>query len=187
LDLTAVCRAFSDIPARTPSAKAFVQDLIDGLDTSASDIALKAALAKKLDNTAPLKIEADQIAARRWADQIDELVGAVERIVPSGGRFAIADEEQFRTVIDTDRAALPFPERNGEYAGPPADDASAIREIERLRENAVTHLAIAWPAYWWLDYYSSFNEHLRTTSRLVWNDERVRLFDLAAPPVPHRK
>jgi hypothetical protein len=164
-----------------------VQDLIDGLDTSASHIALKAALAKKLDNTAPPTAEVDQVAARLWADQIDELVDAVERIVPSGGRFALADEEQCRMVLDTDRAALPFPERNGEYAGPPVDDASAIREIERLRENAVTHLAIAWPAYWWLDHLSSFNEHLRTTSRLVWDDERVRLFDLAAPPVPHSK
>jgi hypothetical protein len=80
--------------------------------------------------------------------------------------------------FDADHRALPFLERNGEYWGLPADSQEAIREIERMRQSGCTHIVLAWPAIWWLDYYREMTEYLRTRSRCVLESDRLRIFDL---------
>jgi hypothetical protein len=77
-----------------------------------------------------------------------------------------------------DRRAIPFVERNGQYAGPPADDETAVRELERLRQAAASHIAFAWPAFWWLDHYAGLNRHLRANFPCVLENDRIVVFDL---------
>jgi hypothetical protein len=69
-------------------------------------------------------------------------------------------------------------EHEGEYWGKPADDAQAIGEVERLRQQGAKFLVIGWPAFWWLSYYSRFSEYLKLKFRCVVGDERVMVFDL---------
>jgi hypothetical protein len=73
---------------------------------------------------------------------------------------------------------VPFLERNGQFYGPPSDDATAISELERLRVAGASFIAFAWPAFWWLDYYSGLHQHLRSNFRCVLENDRVVLFDL---------
>jgi len=73
--------------------------------------------------------------------------------------------------------AIPFLEKNGEYWGPPADNATAIRELERLRRAGARYIAFTWRhsggrALW------GFYRHLCEKFRRVLKDERLLVFDL---------
>ena len=101
-------------------------------------------------------------------------------------RFIFIDEEQFRSELFPEGRAIPFLERDGHYNGRPADDESAIRELERLRhanngdngDNGAIALVIAWTSRWWLDSYPRFARYLRDTYRCPVENDRVTIFDL---------
>ena len=79
------------------------------------------------------------------------------------------------------RRAIPFLECNGMYYGRPANDESAISEFERLRsELQPAFLIIIWPAFWWMDYYAAFAEHVRETFPCLISNERMIAFDLTS-------
>ena len=79
----------------------------------------------------------------------------------------------------TGRRYLPFTEREGQYWGPPPDDETAIRELERLRDGGASHLVFAWPAFWWLEHYAGLHGHLCSRYRRVLGNSRVIVFDLS--------
>ena len=41
-----------------------------------------------------------------------------------------------------------------------------------------TFLVVAWPAFWWLDFYVGLARHLRSRYRRVFGTERLVIFDL---------
>ena len=98
--------------------------------------------------------------------------------IPEEESLILVDEEQIRSALDSSRRAIPFLERDGQYGGPPPDDKTAIRELERLRETGAAFIVFAWPAFWWLDYYGGLHQHLRTEFRCVLQNDRLIAFDL---------
>jgi hypothetical protein len=60
------------------------------------------------------------------AQDIGAVIAADQEVIVVG--------EELRTEVGNARRTIPFLERNGEYRGYPADDETAIRELERLRE-----------------------------------------------------
>jgi hypothetical protein len=58
------------------------------------------------------------------------------------------------------------------------DSSSAIAELEHLRQGGATHIAIGWPARWWLDFYAGFREHLMSRYQLTLRTSRVVVYDL---------
>ena len=114
--------------------------------------------------------------ARRLRLTKEELV----RHIPLSEIFILVDEEQLRSELPHTRA-IPFLERNGQYWGPPADDQNAVQELERLRKEGAGYIAFTWPAFWWLDHYSSFQKYLRTHFRALLETEQLIVFDLRQP------
>ena len=92
--------------------------------------------------------------------------------------FILVDEARFGKAPADLNQAFPFLERDGEYWGPPANDATAILELERLRIKGATHIVFAWMARWWLDYYVGLRQHLESNFELVLANERLTVFDL---------
>jgi hypothetical protein len=60
----------------------------------------------------------------------------------------------------------------------------AIDELERLRSSDARFLAIAWPAFWWLDHYAELHAHVSERFRCLLRNERVILFDMGSAPGP---
>jgi glycosyltransferase involved in cell wall biosynthesis len=115
-----------------------------------------------------------------WYHRIAEAMQHVEMSVPSGAAFILVDDNQWQAdELIGGRNWLPFLEREGQYWGPPVDDAEAIREIERLRASGWTYVVFAWPSFWWLDYYCAFRRHLEAHYRLILSTARVRVFQLS--------
>jgi glycosyltransferase involved in cell wall biosynthesis/SAM-dependent methyltransferase len=112
-------------------------------------------------------------ASRRQA--IQELTA----LAPAGDTLILVDENQWGSDEGiADHNVVPFLERDGQYWGPPPDDGTAVRELERLRGEGAGFIAFAWPAFWWLDHYAGLRQHLRSRHRCLLQNERLIVFDL---------
>lgn len=103
----------------------------------------------------------------------------IATIVSPQDLFILVDGAQLDGAVSAGRRVLPFLERDGQYWGPPPDDFTAIRELERLREAGARFVAFAWPAFWWLDHYAGFHQYLRTTYPCVLENDRLVVFSTA--------
>jgi hypothetical protein len=111
-------------------------------------------------------------------DSGDQTAAEIADLVAAGGAFVLVDERWLAPEALPERRAIPFLERDGQYWGPPADDPTAIRELERLRRAGAGHIVFAWPAFWWLEHYAGFHRHLRSRFRCALENERLVVFDL---------
>jgi hypothetical protein len=113
----------------------------------------------------------------KWRQQLQTVADHLSAVIPKGEKYIFVDEEQLG-VSAPDRHPLPFLEKDGEYWGTPPDDDTAIRELERLRRLGARSLVVAWPAFWWLEYYSGWHHYLRAHFRCVLQNDRLIVFAL---------
>jgi hypothetical protein len=111
---------------------------------------------------------------------VRQLAADIGQVVPSGQPFLLVDESHLTLKKDISAWAVPFPETGGYYAGPPADAAAAIQELERQRSKGVSSLVFSWSAFWWLDSYPALTEYLHQNYPCIVRNERLAVFDLGA-------
>lgn len=116
--------------------------------------------------------------ANEWMHLLLLATQDLARLVPPGSTLILVDQNAFGPGVAADRRTLPFLERDGGYWGPPPDDASAIREFERLRAAGAEWIVFGWPAFWWLDHYANFRSSLRSRFRCALANDRLIAFDL---------
>lgn len=121
--------------------------------------------------------ETEAINKKNWIEAVKKAKEELLSIVHEGERLILADEEQLRNDLGLNNI-IPFLEKEQQYAGPPPDDETAIKEVERLRQLHVSFIAFAWPAFWWFNYYTSFFKYLRSAFRCILENERLIVFDL---------
>ena len=102
---------------------------------------------------------------------------AVE-IVSPGESFILVDDRQIGVQGIPGRSGSPFLERDGVYWGAPADDAEAIRELDRMRQSGAAFIIFAWLSFWWLDHYVGLRRYLHARFRCVRNNDCLIAFDL---------
>jgi SAM-dependent methyltransferase len=102
----------------------------------------------------------------------------IREVTQSDSIIVFVDDEKIRSYFEGVRQTIPFLERDGVYWGPPPDDETAARELERLRQGGADYLVITWPAFWWVEFYAGFFEHLRTSFNCVVENERLIVFHL---------
>jgi hypothetical protein len=116
--------------------------------------------------------------ARDWQNDIWQSAREIAGLVPAGATFVLVDQNELGQLPLSDRRAIPFLERRGQYWGPPADDAHGIFEVERLRELGAGWLVFAWPSFWWLEHYTALRQYLDTSFTCSLNNDRLVVFDL---------
>jgi hypothetical protein len=123
---------------------------------------------------------------RSWLHRLRDAVADVESAVPAGQPLALLDEDQWAANGRLgSRGVTPFPERGGAYWGRPAGDEECVAELERARRSGVRYLAVAWPAFWWLEHYPAFALRLAGGRCLVEND-RVHVYEIGEKRVGGR-
>ena len=137
-------------------------------------------LKEEFENTHPSQLSI--VHPRKYLELIRIQLTADElaNIIPKEDKFILVDQEQLRELMALGKQAIPFLERSGQYWGPPADDQTATRELTRLRQSGAKFLVFAWPAFWWLDFYSDFEQYLQSRFSCVLKNDRVVVFDLRA-------
>jgi glycosyltransferase involved in cell wall biosynthesis len=119
--------------------------------------------------------------ANGWWHQIDGALREITALVPPGDAFILVDQDAWGSGrVISGRRRIPFLEREGGDWGEPGDDATAIRELERLRRSGANFMVFVQPALWWLDYYAGLQHHLRSNFRCALDNDTVVVFDLRA-------
>jgi LmbE family N-acetylglucosaminyl deacetylase len=109
-----------------------------------------------------------------------EIIG----VIPPEASFVLVDDGRLEAPeLFAPRHCMPFLEKDGCYWGKPSDDATAIRELERLREAGASFIAFVSSTFWWLDYYSGLRRYLLQFP-CVQRDERIVVFDLRTRSLP---
>lgn len=115
-------------------------------------------------------------------EEYRRLAAQVDATVPRGNDIILLDENRLGVFGRlSGRRCAPFLERDGVYWGNPVDTAEAIRELERMRREGYSHLIIAEPARWWLDYYAGFAEFLARNSRPIHASGGFTIYELGLP------
>jgi hypothetical protein len=108
---------------------------------------------------------------------------AIRKLLPPNVPFILVDEEQLRSSLRMANA-LPFLEKEGNYWGAPEKDATAIAELERMRQNGAQFVVFISSTFWWLEHYKVFQQHLQSRYLCVQKDENIIAFDLSVSPPP---
>jgi hypothetical protein len=122
--------------------------------------------------------------ALRWMQRLSLAAEDISSLIPPGTEFILVDQEQVKDYLPATCRAIPFIEKDGVYWGPPADDATAIRELNRLQQSGAQFVVFAWTAFWWLDYYAGFFDYLRSNYRCLIENDNIVAFDLGLPDIP---
>jgi hypothetical protein len=121
----------------------------------------------------------DALAELPWhrADgALRTLLGAVR----PGGAFVLLDQSLWwRGDEFGDRRRRFLVERDGEEYGLPEDGAAAIAELHARRAEGARWLAVAWPAFWWLDAFPELFRHLERFPEIVGTRD-IRIWELSS-------
>jgi hypothetical protein len=168
----------------SPLAVFLSKELYKALGTTEEDEAIKGALevalAKLGVNLRAHKQESRAGITYTYHQRLQTIQRDIEDLIPPGTDFILVDESQLKINNAIRARAIPFPEQNGQYWGPPTDDDAAIREIEKQRQSGATHIVFAWPSFWWLDHYSGMHHYLETNYNCSSTNENLIAFDLRA-------
>lgn len=118
------------------------------------------------------------LAEMRWQSQTARFLTALRSTVPLGSRLVLIDEMVFDPVLFDSWQTFHFPEIQGEYAGPPANDEQAIAALKQVCQPGGGFLVFAWPCFWWLEYYTGFHRGLREQCRCALENELAIVFEL---------
>jgi glycosyltransferase involved in cell wall biosynthesis len=118
-----------------------------------------------------------------WMVKLTHAIDIIRSIVPEGGRYILADgsEWMFERTASTfiaGRRTVPFTSRDGVYWGPPADDASAIEEIEKRRAEGAGWIVFGSPVFWWLEFYGGMKRYLDEHYSLRHSSESLVIYEL---------
>lgn len=111
--------------------------------------------------------------------QAEEYAGAV---LPKDAVLILVDNAEFGAHWLHDRSKFAFTELDGKYNGPPTNDSMALTEFQRLRARGAQFLVLAWPAFWWKDYYEDFFTHLTETYNCIAENSQIQVFDIRKYP-----
>lgn len=103
---------------------------------------------------------------------VERVRAAVGEAVPATASVLVVSRGDRQLVDLEGRDARHFPQDNGGgYLGHhPRDSAEAIARLESLRENGAEYLILPATAYWWLEHYAGFAEHLRDCYQRIDSD-----------------
>jgi Glycosyl transferase family 2 len=119
----------------------------------------------------------DRWGRSAWWPRTGRAVRAIEAAVPAGESVAVIDEGLLGLEAELrGRPVIPFPESRGAFAGSPASDQEALAELGRLRSASVRYIALAWPAFWWLEAYPRLAAAIRAELCVVVEDSDLILF-----------
>jgi LmbE family N-acetylglucosaminyl deacetylase len=103
----------------------------------------------------------------------------IAEIIPTEAAFILPGEAISEvSALVAPRHCIPLLEKAGGYWGKPADDAAAIRELERQRESGASFIVFVSSTFWWLEYYAGLREYLRARFPCVRENDRIVMFDL---------
>lgn len=157
------------------------------IETNYSEGKIAALIHQRLE-AIDLRRRGQAFRQQAWAAFFDyqrlagQIRAVVRRIVPQGATIIVVSKGDDELLKLDGRQGWHFPQtEDGVYVGyHPADSAAAIKHLEELRGRGGEYLLFPQPAFWWLDYYLDFRNHLDKRYSCIWRDERCIIYELSA-------
>jgi hypothetical protein len=129
--------------------------------------------------SAELAIDPEVFREVPWLHEMHLALKEIASVVPPGASLILVDDQQWGGgEVLGGRRTIPFLERDGQYWGPPPDDDTAIRELERLRAVGADYIVFVRTSFWWLDHYSRLHRYLRSSFPCALENDRLAVFKL---------
>jgi O-antigen biosynthesis protein len=121
--------------------------------------------------------ERTYVPSREYQALVDRVRECVAELIPAGSVVAVVSRGDDELLRFRDVTGWHFPRTDGgAYGGyHPADSAAAISHLGRLKAAGAQFLVFPAPAFWWLDHYIEFAEHLESNYRTMFRDEETCL------------
>ena len=113
-----------------------------------------------------------------WLKNVVVLHDEIAELIPESETLILIDNNSLGPDFMPDRKVLPFLEHEGQYWGSPQDDRQAIQELERMMAQSARFLVFTFSAFWWLDVYRQFKQHIHASFECIRKNERLLIFDL---------
>ncbi|MDJ0903130.1 MAG: glycosyltransferase family 2 protein [Xenococcus sp. MO_188.B8] len=124
-------------------------------------------------------IDIEVFRANSWWHQVELAIQEIAAVIPMGNKLILVDDSYWQTdEILAGCQRFHFLEREGQYWGYPADDETAIFELQRLRSERASFIVFPWSSFWWLNYYSKFHDYLRSEYQCLLENKRLVIFNL---------
>jgi hypothetical protein len=134
----------------------------------------------------PMTVTLNSAPAAKQELPYEELVKRIREVVraklPPDATVLVVSKGDDDLLKFEGRKGWHFPrDKDGTYAGNPADSARAVAQLEALRAKGGQYLLFPEPAFWWLDHYKEFKQHLDRRYTRVYCDEYCIIYRLSAP------
>jgi glycosyltransferase involved in cell wall biosynthesis len=113
-----------------------------------------------------------------WQETQESIAQIMQQHVPKKARVLIVDKWDPTLFHLSRRKGWNFPERSLMPEGYPANDEKAVAHLNQLRKRGANFLVFPHAAFWWLDYYRAFRQHLETEHACIWKDERCVIYEI---------
>ncbi len=113
-----------------------------------------------------------------WEQVLQAIARTIQRVVPREASILIVDKYDPTLLHLSGRKGRHFPDRRLLPDVHPRDSEVAIQHLEQLRARGAAYLVFPSAAFWWLDHYPEFRQHLEVSSQNIWNDEQCIIYHL---------
>ena len=117
-------------------------------------------------------------AYQQTGRKVREIIAAS---LPGDATVIVVSKGDEKLVDLDERHGWHFPQNDdGVFAGYyPVDSRAAVDHLGILREKGGQYLVFPATAFWWLDYYREFREHLDSQHIRLWSDQVCIIYELA--------
>jgi hypothetical protein len=125
-----------------------------------------------------------QTPQQQYQETIHRIQKIVSVMLPEEASVIVVSKGDDDLLKLDARKAWHFPQReDGAYTGShPADSAEAISHLELLRQKGGDYLLFPSTAFWWLDHYVEFKQHLESNYKeIVRREGACLIFALGEP------
>ena len=129
---------------------------------------------------------------RRYSERYQEVAERIRTVArdhtPPGATIAVVSRGDETLLNLGGRSAWHFPRLDdGTYAGAyPAHSDQAISLLEDVRAKGAQFLIVPSSAFWWLEHYADFGNHLEHNHHLAYRDDACAVFMLRGPREDHQ-
>ena len=121
------------------------------------------------------------MGAVEYADLVRRIRAVVDAVLPLHSTVLVVSRGDDDLLELAGRRSWHFPRAaDGRYLGyHPADDQEAIAHLEELRAKGAEYLLFPSAAFWWLEHYAGFAEHVRSRySTIAYEADACLVFEL---------
>lgn len=178
--------------AKRPATRKQTAQLRQELAEVKAELASVKVRQKWLETTLDTQRHARQVleaaVSSTYAESILRIRDVVRAAVPHDAIVLVVSKGDEELLKLDGRRGWHFPQDDsGEYAGyHPADSAAAIEHLQRLVARGGQFLLLPSTAFWWLEHYRGFEEHLDRFHLRIWRDDRCALYLLRREAEPTR-